>query len=83
MDDGPPEDNFNSPLGSTDGFYEGMERINAVSLSFETKRVYYERLLACWKMDIESARRLHKKHFMAEMSFIKIVKFIPTAWGHS
>ena len=33
MDDGPPEDNFNSPLGSTDGFYEGMERINAVSLS--------------------------------------------------
>ena len=33
MDDGPPEDNFNSPLGSTDGFYEGMEKINAVSLS--------------------------------------------------
>ena len=23
-DDGPPEDNFNPPLGSIDGFYEGM-----------------------------------------------------------
>ena len=33
MDDGPPEDHFNSPLGSIDGFYERMERIDAVSLS--------------------------------------------------
>ena len=45
--------------------------------------MYYERLLAYWEMDIDSARRLHKKYFMAEMSFVKIMKFTLTAWGFS
>ena len=32
-DVGTLKDNFNPPLGSIDGFYERMERIDAVSLS--------------------------------------------------
>ena len=77
MDDRPPEDHFNSPLGSIDGFYERMERIDAVSLSLGL------RLGEFIMRDCLPAGRLHKKHFMAEMNFIKITKFTLTAWGHS
>ena len=75
-DDKPKEYSFGPPFGSLEGFYDGKRRIDAHDVKLilrpETVKMYFEKLLADGKMDYESARKLHKKYYMADKDFTKI-----------
>ena len=70
------EDNFGPPFGSLEQFYDNKKRIDAhdvtLKLRPETIKMYFDKLLADGKMDYESAKKLHKKYFMADKDCAKI-----------
>ena len=70
------EDSFGPPFGSLEDFYDNKKRIDAYDVKLilrpETIKMYFEKLLADGKMDYESAKKLHKKYFMADKDYAKI-----------
>jgi hypothetical protein len=77
QEDTRPEDDLGPPFGKDlTSFYDNKKRIDAYEVKLvlqpETVKMYFEKLLADGKMDIESSKAMFKKYYMADKEFARL-----------